>query len=114
MRSLRPGRKRASRTLRRRPSRLRLFLEQLEGRTLMSIEPLTLADPSLYGTSGLGASSAPSISIDGQLVAFASDADNLAPNDTDNAPDAFVYDRGTGTVTLVSVGRDGTAAGSGN
>ena len=33
------------------------------------------------------------------------------PNDSDGQADAFVYDRGTGTVTLVSEGIDGMAAG---
>ncbi|MDB5307932.1 MAG: repeat-associated core domain protein [Gemmataceae bacterium] len=88
-----------------------LLQELLEDRTLMTVQPLTLADPSLNGVSGMLASSAPSISADGQLVAFASDADNLVPNDTNGQPDAFVYDRGTGVVTLVSVGSDGQAAG---
>src|SRR5207248_260253 len=55
----------------------------------------------------------PSISADGQLVAFVSNADNLVPNDTNGLPDAFVYNRTTGTVTLVSIGNGGTAAGVG-
>jgi RHS repeat-associated protein len=91
--------------------RLPLTLELLETRTLLSAAPLTLADPSLYGVSGLGASSHPSISADGQLVAFTSTADNLVPNDTDHLPDAFVHNRSTGTTTLVSVGTNGSAAG---
>ena len=45
------------------------------------------------------------------MIAFVSNAENLVPNDADNAPDAFVYNRGTGTVTLVSVGLNGMAAG---
>ncbi len=47
---------------------------------MMTVQPLTLAAPSLYGVSGLGASSLPSISADGQLIAFASNADNLVPS----------------------------------
>ena len=81
---------------------------------MMTVQPLTLADPSLYGVSGLGDSSTPSISADGQLIAFASSADNLVPNDHDGLADAFVYNRTTGTVTLVSVGTDGNAAGMGS
>ena len=94
--------------------RRHLTLEALEQRVLLTVQPVDLAGPSLYGASGMLASSAPSISADGQLVAFASSADNLVPNDADNAPDAFVYNRGTGTVTLVSVGPDGMAAGIGS
>jgi RHS repeat-associated protein len=86
-------------------------LEPLEPRALLAARPVDLIDPSLAGLSGLKASSVPSISADGQLVAFASDADNLVPNDADNHTDAFVYDRGTGAVTLVSVGSNGQAAG---
>ena len=91
--------------------RRRLAIEVLEARTLLSAQPVDLADPSLYGLSGLKASSAPSISADGQLVAFASSADNLVPNDLDGSPDAFVFNRSTGAVTVVSVGPDGQAAG---
>jgi RHS repeat-associated protein len=94
---------------RRRP----LALEALEARTLLSTAPIDLADPSVYGLSGMLASSAPSISADGQLVAFASNADNLVPNDLDGSPDAFVFDRSTGVVRVVSVGPDGQAAGIG-
>ena len=50
----------------------------------------------------------PGVPADGQLVAFVSDADDLVPNDTNGQPDAFVYNRSTGAVTLVSVGLDGT------
>ena len=91
--------------------RRRLTLEALEHRVLLTVQPIDLAGPSLYGASGTLASSSPSISADGQLVSFWSNAENLVPNDADNAPDAFVYSRSAGTVTLVSVGLDGMAAG---
>jgi Tol biopolymer transport system component len=90
---------------------IRFRVEELEGRLVPTVQPVTLADPSLYGLSGQGASSHPSISADGQLVAFTSTAENLVPNDADNAADAFVYNRSTGSVTLVSVGLNGQAAG---
>ena len=60
-----------------------------------------------------GDSSQPSISADGQLVAFESTADNLVANDHNGTPDPFVYNRSTGAVTLVSVGANGMAAGLG-
>jgi hypothetical protein len=101
--------RRQNRTVaRRRPP---LYLESLKERSLLSSQPLSLADPSLWGASGLKDSAYPSVSSDGQLIAFASQADDLVPNDTNGQPDAFVYNRTTGTVTLVSVGLDGTAAG---
>ncbi|MDB5385913.1 MAG: hypothetical protein JWM11_1559 [Planctomycetaceae bacterium] len=96
----------------RRPARSMLLAsEQLETRIVMTVQPVSVADPSLFGDSGLKDSSAPSISADGQLIAFQSKADNLVPNDTDGQSDAFVFNRTTGIVTLISVGLDGTAVG---
>lgn len=57
-----------------------------------------------------GASSAPSLSADGGLVAFVSDADNLAANDTNAAGDVFLHDRASGVTLLVSVATNGSAA----
>jgi Tol biopolymer transport system component len=54
--------------------------------------------------------SAVSISADGRLVAFDSDATNLVAGDTNRNPDVFVHDRSTGTTERVSVdssGREG-------
>jgi Tol biopolymer transport system component len=51
-----------------------------------------------------------SVSTNGQWVAFASAADDLVPNDTNNEPDVFVRDLLTGTTTLVSVGASGGPA----
>jgi Tol biopolymer transport system component len=56
-----------------------------------------------------GFSQYPSISADGQVVAFASDADNLVPGDTNEVPDVFVYDLKTRQLTRVSVGINGQA-----
>jgi Tol biopolymer transport system component len=42
------------------------------------------------GTQGNGLSWMPSISGDGRFVAFASDASNLVPGDTNGWPDVFV------------------------
>ena len=50
------------------------------------------------------ASTAPAISSDGRFVAFASDATNLVPTDTNQRTDIFVRDRRLGTTTRVSVG----------
>jgi len=52
-------------------------------------------------------SSAPSISSDGQHVAFSSWADNLVANDNNNAGDVFVHDWQTGQTARVSVSSSG-------
>jgi hypothetical protein len=56
----------------------------------------------------------PSISADGRFVAFASTADNLVANDTNNASDIFVYDRLNGTIERVSIRSDGGQANFGS
>jgi Tol biopolymer transport system component len=51
-----------------------------------------------------------SVSADGRWVAFASSADDLVLNDTNNAPDVFVRDLVGGATVLASVGFDGSPA----
>ena len=48
------------------------------------------------------------LSYDGRFVAFASEASNLVPDDTNFVEDVFVYDRVDGTMERVSVASDGT------
>ena len=60
------------------------------------------------GTQGDQASTSPSISADGQLIAFSSDATNLVTGDTNDRRDVFVHDALTGTTERVSV--DGAGA----
>jgi Tol biopolymer transport system component len=60
------------------------------------------------GVGGNKASFYPTISLDGNFVAYASDSTNLAPSDTQGDPDIFVFDRQTGQTELVSVASDGT------
>jgi Tol biopolymer transport system component len=55
---------------------------------------------------------APSVSADGQRVAFQSAASNLAPGDTNGRDDVFVHDRQTGRTALVSVGPGGVVGDS--
>jgi Tol biopolymer transport system component len=50
------------------------------------------------------------LSADGRFVAFASEATNLVPGDTNGATDVFVRDRLTGQTTRVSVASDGAQA----
>jgi Tol biopolymer transport system component len=52
----------------------------------------------------------PSISANGRYVAFASEATNLVPGDTNNTWDVFAHDRVTGETTHVSVSSAGAQA----
>src|SRR4051794_15151768 len=54
-----------------------------------------------------GNSYARSISRDGRYVTFSSTATNLVPGDTNQATDAFVHDRVTGTTERVNLGPHG-------
>ena len=62
------------------------------------------------GAQANGQSYALSISSDGRYVAFASEASNLVPGDTNDASDLFVHDRGTGGTIRVSVSSSGSQA----
>jgi Tol biopolymer transport system component len=57
-----------------------------------------------------GASDGPSVSAGGRFVAFASEASNLVPGDTNTTADVFVRDRRTGTTERVSVATGGAQA----
>ncbi|MGI8685316.1 MAG: hypothetical protein ACR2MO_09555 [Acidimicrobiales bacterium] len=54
-----------------------------------------------------GPSTSSSISANGIVVAFSSDATNLVAGDTNGATDVFAHDRGAGTTTRVSVATGG-------
>src|SRR6266540_3060086 len=56
----------------------------------------------------------PSISADGRYVAFASEATNLVPGDTNGVIDLFVHDRITGATTRVNVATGGAQAAGGH
>lgn len=92
----------------------RLSLESLEPRWMLSVQPISLANSAFYGSSGSGASSEPSLSADGQELAFTSSASNLITNDFNGfTNDVFVLDQGTGAVRLVSINAAGTSSGNG-
>ncbi len=55
------------------------------------------------GTQGDGPSTHPTVSGNGEVIAFQSDATNLVPGDTNASTDIFARDRTAGTTTLVSV-----------
>ena len=63
---------------------------------------------SSVGIQADGDSEEPSISSDGFMVAFISEATNLVPGDTNDAQDVFVHDLATGITERVSVASAGT------
>jgi len=65
------------------------------------------------GSQGDGDSRLPSISSNGQVVAFESDADDLVPGDSNALIDIFVHDRPSGATERVSVDSGGVE-GNGN
>lgn len=48
-------------------------------------------------------------SYDAQYIAYSADGGNIVPNDTNNALDIFLYNRQTGTTTLVSKSLSGSS-----
>ena len=59
------------------------------------------------GSPGNGDSGGPTVSADGRVIAFTSDAWNLVPDDANHEYDVFVHDRTTGLTTRISVGPNG-------
>jgi Tol biopolymer transport system component len=74
---------------------------------LISVRDAALPSLSPNGSSFL---SSLCVSTNGRYIAFASDADNLVPNDTNGCRDIFVRDLLLGTNLLVSVGTNGVGA----
>jgi Tol biopolymer transport system component len=66
------------------------------------------------GTEGNGDSGSPTISANGEFIAFHSTASNLVLNDTNGAMDIFVHDRINATTERVSVASDGSQATAGS
>jgi Tol biopolymer transport system component len=66
----------------------------------------------ISGQPGNRESDAPCISSDGRFLAYRSAASDLVPGDTNDVPDVFLYDRVTGSTTLVSVNGLGSAPGN--
>jgi Tol biopolymer transport system component len=61
---------------------------------------------------GNAASDSPVMSPDGRFVAYRSFASNLVPGDSNGVPDVFLYDRNSGTTTLVSASQFGGGSGA--
>ncbi|MEM8531289.1 MAG: cadherin-like domain-containing protein [Chloroflexota bacterium] len=62
------------------------------------------------GTPGNNHSGDPSISADGDIIAFESDSTNLVVGDTNSSTDIFVHNQSEDTTTRESVASDGTQA----
>ena len=71
---------------------------------------ITRASVDSLGGEALGNSGTPSLSADGRFVAFASDAADLVPGDTNDDTDVFVRDRQSGVVERVSLAWNGNEA----
>ncbi len=59
------------------------------------------------GTASNGFSEFPTLSGDGRIIVYHSDATNLVANDTNGMRDIFLYNRDTGTTTRLSAAPDG-------
>lgn len=73
----------------------------------------TLVSTDSNGVQGNGDSYSATVSADGRLVAFASEASNLVEDDTNEVSDVFVHDRTSGQTTRISInaqGKEGKAA----
>jgi len=73
-------------------------------------QALEMISRSPDGVPGNGNAAVPQISDDGRHVLFQNSASNLVPNDTNDDPDIFVYDRQTETMTRVNVSESGEQA----
>ena len=71
---------------------------------------LTLLSMTTAGEKGNGRSMQPSLSADGRLVAFISEASNLVAADPDSRADIYVKDLQTGSIVLVSASSTGVKA----
>lgn len=88
----------------------RPWLEGLEERALLSLQAVSLANPSLYAAGGIGTftQTGRTLSDDGRYALFNA-GDNIVPGDSNSLSDVFVRDRQTGAVTLVSTTPGGTS-----
>lgn len=61
----------------------------------------------LSGAPGNGDSDSPDISVDGRFIAYRSAASDLVPGDNNGVPDIFVFDRLSGSTTLLTASHFG-------
>ena len=80
----------------------------------MQMGTTVIASVHTDGTASNAGSYSPSLSDDGHLVVFASDADNLVDGDANNTRDVFIHDLVHGTTSLVSIDSSGHQANDGS
>ena len=68
---------------------------------------ISILSTGVFGIAGNDTSSRPTISANGQFVAFYSDASSLVSGDTNTVRDVFVRDRDTGITSRISVSTAG-------
>jgi len=72
----------------------------------------SLVSRTSLGGASSGSSDSPDVSADGRFVAYRSTATDIISTDTNGVPDLFLYDRLSGTTTLLSANQTGTASGN--
>jgi Tol biopolymer transport system component len=72
-----------------------------------SLSLTTLVSRSVSGQSGIDFSHKPDISADGRYIVFYAKANNLVPNDTNQAYDVFLHDQWAGTLERISLTASG-------
>jgi Tol biopolymer transport system component len=82
-----------------------LFLRDLQNGTTERISVSDVTGD--QGDSGSAAAPPPAMTPDGRFIAFASEADNLVPSDTNGLWDIFLRDRLEGRTELISVSSSG-------
>jgi hypothetical protein len=92
-----------------RPRSIRRFgaLETLEARTLLTVDLLSGADPSLFGATSNGDSGIPSMSDSGNITAFQSSGSNLV-NGVPASKEIYAYNQTNDSLTLVTPKFDGS------
>jgi Tol biopolymer transport system component len=78
--------------------------------TAIEISDVRLVSVASDGTPANESSDGAAVSGDGRFVVFASEADNLVPDDTNAAKDVFVHDTVSGETRRVSLATDGSEA----
>lgn len=80
-----------------------VYVRDRQTKTTLPASALGAGDTLVFGDGAAATSYGPSISDDGSLVAFESDASNLVGDDTNGDTDAFVKNMTTGAIARVSV-----------
>src|SRR5438105_4217532 len=90
--SLRPLRHRLPSVRRRGPAAVRLAVEQLEDRTVLStLAAIPVFSSALPSSASAGGVSQPFLSYDGRYIVYTATAPNLVPGQVNTAPAANIY-----------------------